>query len=71
MKRKFNTIEKDLSNLQTTSLLDDEDEEIIHNDKIIVSTPVQTPTDIKIIITKSTKNLFTNTPSINIPSYIN
>jgi hypothetical protein len=71
MKRKFNTIEKDLSNLQTTSLLDDEDEEIIHNDKIIVSTPVQTPSDIKIIITKSTKNLFTNTSSINIPSYIN
>jgi hypothetical protein len=73
MKRKFNTIEKDLYNLQTTSLLDDEDDQIKNNNKIIVSKNkevlIKYTTPFKSEIESEKSKL--NNKEFNIPSYIN
>jgi hypothetical protein len=73
MKRKFNTIEKDLYNLQTTSLLDDEDDQIKNNNKIIVSKNkevlIKYTTPFKSEIESEKSKL--NNKELNVPSYIN
>ena len=78
MKRKFNTIEKDLYNLQTTSLLDDEDDQIKNNNKIIVSknkevikytTPLKSEIESQLFPQSEKSKL--NNKELNVPSYIN